>query len=72
MTLAKAKAKSNKTFLLQASLMIVTNDHLKIFIVKATDVSKQKLISEFQQKFTLFFKISCSIICDFKQLMPLC
>ncbi len=35
MTLAKAKALANKTFRVQASLMIVTNDHQNMFIVQA-------------------------------------
>ena len=38
MTLAKAKAWANKTFILQALLTIFTNDHQNIFIVQATDV----------------------------------
>jgi len=41
MTLAKAKAvaraRANKTFTVQASLMIVTYDHQNIFIEQATD-----------------------------------
>ncbi len=36
MTLAKAKAKTNETFIVQASLTIVTYDHLNMFIVQAT------------------------------------
>ncbi len=36
MTLAKAKAKTNETFMVQASLMIITYDHQNIFIVQAT------------------------------------
>jgi hypothetical protein len=35
MTLAKAKAKTNETFIVQASLMIVTYDRQNIFIVQA-------------------------------------
>jgi hypothetical protein len=36
MTLAKAKAKTNETFIVQASLMIVTYDRQNMFIVQAT------------------------------------
>ncbi len=35
-TLAKAKAKTNETFIVQVSLMIVTYDHQNMFIVQAT------------------------------------
>jgi hypothetical protein len=35
MTLAKAKAKTNETFIVQASLTIVTYDRQNIFIVQA-------------------------------------
>jgi hypothetical protein len=35
-TLAKAKAKTNETFIVQASLTIVTYDHQNMFIVQAT------------------------------------
>jgi hypothetical protein len=36
MTLAKAKARANETFIVQTSLTIVTYDHQNIFIVQAT------------------------------------
>jgi hypothetical protein len=36
MTLAKAKAKTNEKFIVQASLTIVTNDHKNMFILQAT------------------------------------
>ena len=36
MTLAKAKAKTNETFIVQASLTIVTYDGQNMFIVQAT------------------------------------
>jgi hypothetical protein len=36
MTLAKAKAKTNQTFIVEASLMIVTYDRKNMFIVQAT------------------------------------
>jgi hypothetical protein len=45
MTLAKANARANKTFIVQASLMIVTYDRQIFFIVQATDVSVEKLFS---------------------------
>jgi hypothetical protein len=38
MTLAKAKAKTNETFIVKASLTIVTYDRQNIFIVQATGV----------------------------------
>ncbi len=37
MTLAKAKARANKTFMVQASLMIITYDCQNVFIVQGTD-----------------------------------
>jgi hypothetical protein len=37
MTLAKAKAKTNETFIVQASLTIFTYDCQNIFIVQATE-----------------------------------
>jgi hypothetical protein len=37
-TLAKAKAGANKTFIVQASLMIITYDRRNIFIVRATEL----------------------------------
>jgi hypothetical protein len=36
MTLAKAKAKTNETFIVQASPMIITYDCQNMFIVQAT------------------------------------
>ncbi len=36
MTLAKAKAKTNETFIVQASLTMVTYDHKNMIIVQAT------------------------------------
>ncbi len=38
MTLAKAKAKTNETFIVQASCTIVTYDCQNMFIVQATNV----------------------------------
>ncbi len=37
MTLAKAKAKTNETFIVHASLMIVTYDHQNMFIVHGAE-----------------------------------
>ncbi len=37
MALAKAKARASKTFIVQASLMLVTYDRQNIFIVHATE-----------------------------------
>jgi hypothetical protein len=42
MTLAKAKAKTNETFIVQASLTIITYNRQKIFIVQATGEVKMK------------------------------
>ncbi len=42
MTLAKAKAKTNETFIVQASLTIVTYNRKNMFIVQATDEIKLK------------------------------
>ncbi len=43
MALAKAKAKTNETFIVQASLTIVSYDRQNMLIVQATDVSMQAL-----------------------------
>ncbi len=48
MTLAKAKARANETFIVQAPLTIVTYDCQNIFIEQAT--SLLKLLNSFQQK----------------------
>ncbi len=45
MTLAKAKGKTNETFIVQASLTIVTYDRQNMFIVQATGVNVIKLFS---------------------------
>ncbi len=37
MALAKAKVRANKTFIVQASISIVTYDRQNIFIVQATE-----------------------------------
>ncbi len=50
MILAKTKAKTNKTSILQASLMIVTYDHQNSFIVKAIH-SSNSIPCLSQQKF---------------------
>ncbi len=42
MTLAKAKARANETFIVQAPLTIVTYDHQNIFIVHATGSAKMQ------------------------------
>ncbi len=39
MTLAKAKAKTNETLIVQVSLTIVTYDHQNMFMVQATGVA---------------------------------
>ncbi len=39
MTLAMAKARANKTFMVQASLTIITYDRQNIFIVQATGLT---------------------------------
>jgi hypothetical protein len=56
MTLAKAKAKINETFIVQASLMIVTYDHKNMFIVQATGPPLKliKTIQPFLNKVSLF------------------
>ncbi len=43
MTLAKAKANTNETFIVQASLTIVFYDRQNIFIAQATGVYLQKV-----------------------------
>ncbi len=42
MTLAKAMARANETFIVQAPLMIVTYDQQNIFIVQATSSAKMQ------------------------------
>jgi hypothetical protein len=44
MTLAKAKARANKTFAVQASLMIVTNHSQNILIIQAAGPTKTSLL----------------------------
>ncbi len=56
-TLAKAKAMANKTFTVQASLMIVTYDHQNIFIVQATD----QILEECVEVRTNVFKCNCHL-----------
>jgi len=48
MTLAKAKAKANETFIVQASLVIVTYHRKNMFIVQAMGLECFHF-SEFQQ-----------------------
>jgi hypothetical protein len=43
MTQAKAKAKTNETFIVKASLTINTYDHKNMFIVQATDATQASL-----------------------------
>ncbi len=42
MALAKAKAKTNETFIVQASLMIITYNRQNMFIVQATELVLKK------------------------------
>jgi hypothetical protein len=42
MTLAKAKAKTNETFIVQASLAIITYNHKNMLIVQATGLVRDK------------------------------
>ncbi len=52
MTLAKAKAKTNETFLVQASLTIVTYDRQNMFIVQATGFPALSMVAPlFRAKF---------------------
>jgi hypothetical protein len=44
-TLAMARARAKKTFIVQASLMIITYDRKNIFIVKATGACNLKLFT---------------------------
>jgi hypothetical protein len=46
MTLAKAKAKTNETFIVQASLTIITYDRQNIFIAQATGVKRRQLSAD--------------------------
>ncbi len=45
MTLAKAKAKTNETFIVQASLTIISYDRKNMLIVQATDIRLYILVS---------------------------
>ena len=51
MTEDKAKAKTNETFIVQASLTIVTYDHKNMFIVQATDMCYGKVSSNLTPKY---------------------
>ena len=55
MTLAKAKAKTNETFIVQASLTIITYDRQNMFIVQATEEDRVqvKLLMVFNYKFLI-------------------
>jgi hypothetical protein len=60
MTLAKAKATANKTFIVQAPLTIFANDHQNIFIIQTPGPNFLHLFSSsmmVKQKARLFFKI---------------
>ncbi len=46
-TLAKVKAKTNETFIVQASLTIVTYDRQNMFIVQATGVLPPNVVIDF-------------------------
>ncbi len=50
MTLGEAKARTDKTFIVQASLMISTNDCDNIFIVEAAGVRTANLLQCFWMK----------------------
>jgi hypothetical protein len=45
-TLAKAKAKTNETFIVQASFMIVPYDRQNIFIAQATGVKRRQFSAD--------------------------
>jgi hypothetical protein len=47
MTLAKAYAKTNETFIVQASLTLVTYDRQNMFIVQATELLPVWSLSRF-------------------------
>ncbi len=46
MTLAEAKARANKTFIVQASLTIITYNHQKIFTVQARKKEKLQIVKK--------------------------
>jgi hypothetical protein len=58
--ITKAKARANKTFIVQASLMIVTHNHQNIIIVQATVFGGLLFIVKWQ--FFLSTKISPILI----------
>jgi hypothetical protein len=68
MTLAKAKSGADKTFIVQASLTIVTYNHQNIFIVQATEVVSRviHLVCSFLLQLTkLFFPFDLRV--NFRQ-----
>ncbi len=58
MTLAKAKAKANETFIVQVSLMIVTYACKNMFIVQATGRKKENKRGKKHLKFATKKKIN--------------
>jgi hypothetical protein len=55
MTLAKAKARANETFIVQVSLTIVTYDHQNIFIIQATDYVPFQILGILDSSYYDFF-----------------
>ncbi len=69
MTLAKAKAKTNETFIVQASLMIVTYNRQNMFIVQATGDSVVNLSLLFMPWLN---KLECCWVCQNYPKLPEC
>jgi hypothetical protein len=57
MTLAKAKAKTNETFIVRASLTIVTYSHKNMFIVQATRHLTKNSASAYFDEEQMFYKV---------------
>ncbi len=63
MTLAKAKAKTNETFIVQTSLTIITYDRQNMFIVQATDRKQLLLLIKYSTyKCKLIYNVARSFI----------
>jgi hypothetical protein len=66
MTLAKAKAKANETFIVQASLKINTYNRQNMFIVQATDLTSISQKFHLSESGILQMLLKNSVVCQSK------
>jgi hypothetical protein len=65
MTLAKVKARADKTFIVQASLMIIPYDRQNIFIAQATEGPQKKLPKNSMINYAINYFLSILILFSF-------